>query len=285
MRIVSGPVAWTTRRCSSSRRRATSGASGQVEADHQAERRAARGRASRRPGARAARRARGPRRGSRARRSRRAPRSRPRRSPGRRRRSSRGRRARARRRRPGSVTQAPTGSPPPRPLATVMTSGRHAELLDAPRACRCGPCRTGSRRRSGARRARRRPRARRASTLRVERVDAGLALDRLEQDRRGVVASPPRGERAGVVARHDLEARARAARTAPASPPAASPRARPSCGRGSRPPSPRSRRPAGACARASARTRSPRRRSCRGTRVPPSESSASRFASRIPGSV
>ena len=122
-RIVSGPVACTTSRCSSSSRRATSGALGQVEADHQAEPARLERRASRRPAAEPIAALRDGGQEAALGRARRAPRAPRRRSRGRRRRSSRGRPARARRRSPGSSTQAPIGSPPPSPLATVITSG------------------------------------------------------------------------------------------------------------------------------------------------------------------
>ncbi len=92
-------------------------------------------------------------------RPRRARRWRPRRSPGRPRRWSRGRRAPAPTRSPGWSRRRPRAARRrvPSPPSSRPGARRAAR---APRACRCGPCRTGSRRRSGARRARRRPRER-----------------------------------------------------------------------------------------------------------------------------
>ncbi len=60
------------------------------------------------------------------------------------------------------ATQAPIGSPLASAFAAVNTSGRRGSAR-TPRACRCGPCRTGSRRKRAGRRLGRRPRVPRSS--------------------------------------------------------------------------------------------------------------------------
>ena len=190
-RIVSGPVALTTRRCSSSSRRASSGAVRAREREHQA----APARTSRpqvaqavgEPLALALARPREERRvvddvehGVRGRGDHRAARE--------------GRAVVARlkhvRAARGRSTQAPIGRPPPSPLADRHDVGRTSALLPRPQRSRCGPSRTGSRRRSAARRARRRPRARRAAAPRSTGWMPRLALDRLDQHGRRAVARP-----------------------------------------------------------------------------------------------
>ncbi len=247
-RTVSGPVALSTSRCSSSARRTRPGASSTAKASIRPRPRTsspmplqpaaqplALGGAprARKPGVA---------------RPRRAPRGRPPRRPGRRRTSSRGRRARARRRSRGAATQAPIGRPPPRPLASVITSGRDAGVLEAPE--RAGAAHAALDLVEDQQRAV--LVAGRAGGLEqpaLERVDAALALDRLDQHGGGALVDGG-DERLRVVAGRPRGSRARAARTAPAWPPAGWPTARPSCGRGSRARARRSRPPGGACARA-----------------------------------
>ena len=79
--------------------------------------------------------------------------------------------------------QAPIGRPPPRPLASVMTSGTTPSAWCRRTTRRCGRCRSGPRRAPAARRAAVRPRGPPQVAGRG-RDDAALALDRLEDDRR-----------------------------------------------------------------------------------------------------
>ena len=170
------------------------------------------------------------------------------------------------------------------PAAWPRSSRRVARRSPAtPTACRCGPCRTGSRRRSAPPRSRRRPRARRAGARRRGRGS---------RPRPGPAraARPPCRSSTAARSASSLPAaprgsRARAARTAPAWTPAASPTARRRCARGRRrctdttsPPGRRLRASLSAASTASAPEL------VKNT-LPPSERAASRPARRSEGSV
>ena len=130
--------------------------------------------------------------------------------------------------------QAPIGKPPARPLATVTMSGVDARRSRGRTSARCGRCRSAPRRARAARRARVAisPGGREVALGRHD--DAGLALDRLEQHRGGLVGDG-RGERVGVAVRHEGDVAGQRLERRRGRPPWRSARARPWCGRGSRP--------------------------------------------------
>ena len=248
-RIVAGPVALHTRRCSSSARRTIAG---RVAASRSKATIRPRPRTRRTPGS-SARRATQPlaelaharvqRRGPRARRARRGP---PRRRPGRRRTSSRGRRAGARRE-PLAGDERADRQPAAERLGRRQRVGHDAGLLVGPQ--RPAAAQAALDLVEDQRRAVRVARlARGVQQVVVERPDAALALDRLEQHRRRALVD--RGARPPRPSARRRGSRARAARTAPACSPAASRSARRTCARGSRGAARRCRRPAWPCARA-----------------------------------
>ena len=123
-----------------------------------------------------------------------------RRRPGCRRRWCRGCRARAGRRPPPRPTQAPIGMPPPRPLASVTTSGAEARASWANQ--RAGPADAGLHLVEPQQRAVVAGDPPGGGEVAVGRHDdTGLALDRLQHDRRGLVGHG-RGERLGVAVGH-----------------------------------------------------------------------------------
>ena len=151
----------------------------------------------------------------RRRRARRASRAPPRRPAGRRRRWCRGRRAASTSAASPPATQAPIGRPLASDLAAVKTSGRTPASARTPTACRCAPCRTGSRRRSAARRHGRRPRAP-PSASRSEIGQTPHSPWTGSIITAAVRRRPPPRARSGRCAARP-RSRARAARTAPAS--------------------------------------------------------------------
>ena len=126
------------------------------------------------------------------------------------------------------VTSAPIGRPPPSALAVVIASGVDPDLLVGPQ--RAGAAHAALDLVEDQRRAVLvAGRARGDEHLLGEHVDAGLALDRLQQHGGGVRVDRA-GERLGRRER-PRESRARAARTAPAWTPGAWPTARRRCAR------------------------------------------------------
>ena len=142
--------------------------------------------------------------------------------------------------------QAPIGKPPPRPLASVTMSGVRPRVRRGARtSARCGPCpvcTSSSQSRAPCSSA---MRARRGEVALGRYDDAGLALDRLEQDGGGLVGHGGR-ERVGVAVRDERDVAGQRLERRRGRPPWTSARARPWCGRGSRPR--RRRRGCGRCA-------------------------------------
>ena len=105
----------------------------------------------------------------------------------------------------GRAIITPAAIPPARALAQVRMSGSTAHRADRRTSARFGPCRSEPRRGSTALRARRTTAAVREGN-RAGDIDAPLALDRLDQDRGGLIVED-RGDRREVVVGHVDEAR------------------------------------------------------------------------------